>query len=72
MAIMSGGCPSLVMVIASGAPRPDVMTIAQAARGAIIQPARLHGGTHRFAVDGDELTYESSSAETMVLLSSSD
>ena len=42
MAIMSGGCPSLVMVISSGAPRPDVMTIAQAARGAIIQPARLH------------------------------
>ena len=41
MAIMSGGLPSLVMVIGSGAPRADVMTIAQAARDAIIQPAGL-------------------------------
>ena len=41
MAIMGGGYPSPVMVIASGVPRAEVMTIAQAARNAIIQPAGL-------------------------------
>jgi len=48
MAIMRGGLPPLVMAIASGAPQADVMTIAQAARDAIIQPARLHLGLRLF------------------------